>query len=373
LEKAKQILKKYELCDFCLGRQFNQGSLRDDELGRKIKESLKFETKGCFICSSLMSKFESLSLKVMEKIKDYEFDTFLVGVSLKPDYLEREDKLRSEFKLKGKENIKSSLGKLLGLEISKLSKKFNFKDPQLTILVYPEEDRIDVRSKSILLYGRYRKWVRGLFQKKRRCYECKGKGCIYCEFKGTLGNSVENILEDKISSKFKAERAKFTWLGGEDTNSLVLGKGRPFFVEVINPKVRKVHLEELLGKGDVEIVELKYVKEIVRGVKFKVKFLARVNFDPEPKEEDIIRVENFFKDREIKVLGSKGERIKKVYELKVKKVNGNYEVLAYMEGGIHIKNFLMGKNTIPNFSKEIGCKVTFNDEEPFDILDVEFS
>ena len=33
-------------------------------------------------------------------------------------------------------------------------------------------------------------------------------------------------------------RVKFSWIGGEDKESLVLGKGRPFFAEIIEPKRR---------------------------------------------------------------------------------------------------------------------------------------
>ncbi|MEM4311972.1 MAG: tRNA pseudouridine(54/55) synthase Pus10 [Nitrososphaerales archaeon] len=373
LLKVKQILQKYELCDYCLGRQFNLLSkVRDDELGKFLKETLKIETKGCYICSSLMSKIEDFGLKVIDYIKDYEFDSFLVGVSLRAEYTEREDELRAEFKLRGGESIKSSIGKLLGLKISKLSKRVNFKDPQLRILVFPESELIKVKTKSIFLFGRYRKHIRGISQKIRRCYSCKGKGCLYCNFKG-VKDSITKILENRISPLFKADKVKFSWFGGEDENSLVLGKGRPFYAEIINPTLRKVNLETLIFKDAIEIKELKYVEGLYKG-NFKVKFRAEVNFIPEPKKEQIEEVESFFKDRTIKVITGKGEREKKVYRINLKKVRDIYKVLGYIDGGIHIKNFLMGKEGLePNLAEKLKCNVILNPSKPFDILDVDLT
>ena len=55
---------------------------------------------------------------------------------------------------------------------------------------------------------------------------------------------------------------KFSWIGGEDKESLVLGKGRPFFAEIIKPKRRIIveHNVSLNEKG-IELFGTKYLQE----------------------------------------------------------------------------------------------------------------
>ena len=43
--------------------------------------------------------------------------------------------------------------------------------------------------------------------------------------------------------KLGGTTAKFTWIGGEDKSSLVLGSGRPFFVKIQNPLKRNLKLK----------------------------------------------------------------------------------------------------------------------------------
>ena len=50
--------------------------------------------------------------------------------------------------------------------------------------------------------------------------------------------SIEGIISDKVIADTKGSDVRFSWVGSEDKNSLVLGMGRPFFVEILNPKKR---------------------------------------------------------------------------------------------------------------------------------------
>ena len=64
-----------------------------------------------------------------------------------------------------------------------------------------------------------------------------------CDFHGISEfDSVEGIISKLFFKKFGGTTAKFTWIGGEDNSSLVLGNGRPFFVKIKNPFKRKIKI-----------------------------------------------------------------------------------------------------------------------------------
>ena len=53
---------------------------------------------------------------------------------------------------------------------------------------------------------------------------------------------LKGIISRYIFKKFGGTTTKFTWIGGEDKSSLVLGDGRPFFVKLRHPNKRKSKL-----------------------------------------------------------------------------------------------------------------------------------
>jgi len=50
------------------------------------------------------------------------------------------------------------------------------------------------------------------------------------------------MISQFLFEKFGGTTTKFTWIGGEDKSSLVLGTGRPFFVKIQNPHKRNLRL-----------------------------------------------------------------------------------------------------------------------------------
>ena len=59
---------------------------------------------------------------IYEKTQNIDFKTFNLGLILKPSLLERDDNLKSKFKIKGIENIKFSLSMELAKKISRRTK-----------------------------------------------------------------------------------------------------------------------------------------------------------------------------------------------------------------------------------------------------------
>jgi tRNA pseudouridine synthase 10 len=107
------------------------------------------------------------------------------------------------------------------------------------------DDRPQVK---LFLEGRYRKLVRDLPQTVFFCPECKGhprrrRKCPRCEGWGKLTkDSVQELVGWVVGGMFRTRKNKFHGAGREDVDVRMLGAGRPFVMEVINPKVLDVDL-----------------------------------------------------------------------------------------------------------------------------------
>ncbi len=100
--------------------------------------------------------------------------------------------------------------------------------------------------------SRYQKLVRGLPQTIFYCPECKGdrrrrKGCKHCDGFGKLyKDSVQELLGRRLLPAFKAKFGKFHGAGREDVDVRMLGRGRPFVYEIVEPRVFDVDLEAVV-------------------------------------------------------------------------------------------------------------------------------
>jgi tRNA pseudouridine synthase 10 len=103
----------------------------------------------------------------------------------------------------------------------------------------------------VFLEGRYRKLSRDLPQTVFFCPDCKGhprrrKGCVRCEGFGKLSrDSVQELVGWVAGKAFGTRRNKFHGAGREDVDVRMLGRGRPFVLELEEPKVFDVDLAEL--------------------------------------------------------------------------------------------------------------------------------
>ena len=73
---------------------------------------------------------------MLAESKEYDFSTFSVGAIIKPSIIDRDDFIRSKYKLKGIDSIKTDITKELGKLFSrKTKKKINlFRQPEMQLL-----------------------------------------------------------------------------------------------------------------------------------------------------------------------------------------------------------------------------------------------
>lgn len=122
----------------------------------------------------------------------------------------------------------------------------------------------------LFLEGRYLKHTRDLPQTVFFCPECKGhprrrKGCERCEGFGKLTkDSVQELVAWVVGKAFGTRKNKFHGAGREDVDVRMLGRGRPFVLELVDPKVFDLDLAELeaevnrRNEGRMEIQGLHY-------------------------------------------------------------------------------------------------------------------
>ncbi len=351
--------------------------------GRKAAMPYTGEKK-CYICKGLFERLDEVAKKAMLATKQYrQFDTFLVGATLPTQMYEREDALRARLKIRGREGVKNHLTKELGKHLAKMmagkkkKKKADYMRPDLTInVVVGKDGKIEAtaRARPLALLCRYVKKERGLPQKAEKCPLCLGKGwCNLCDGTGLADQmgSVEGIVAKHLLEMTSGQAPKFSWIGSEDQSSLVLGKGRPFYARVSDPKVRKPRRTRFAESG-VEGRILEVLDDVPETqARFVVKTRIACKCDRAITPEDILNLKKSLAGAQAKFENRAKIAIKNIHSVaRVEKTTEREFALTIVaDGGLPIKQFVGGEQYIePSVSGILGAKCECT---TFDILKVD--
>lgn len=348
-------LKEYQLCHRCLARQTSTTP------GRKTVQK-------CFICRGLMDGLDSMVEEVRQALKPYEFRTFLVGATLPTQIHDREDALRARFKIRGRESAKSQLTREIGQRLARrLKKKTDYLKPDVLVNLTADKDNCittTVKARPIAFEGRYVKKVRGLPQKQERCSMCLGKGCPLCDYSGLAGyDSVEGIITQHLMAATGGQTPKISWIGSEDQSSLVLGRGRPFYVRISDPKSR--HIKKIFSKDGVTVRITGVLEDIPdTQTRFTVKTKIVAKCDRTLAASDMSKL-RLLAGREVKFENKSKVTTKKIYSVRASRTSDNEaSITITADGGLPIKQFIGGEEYMdPNISQLLGAKcqcVTFD-------------
>ena len=288
-EKMIEILKTNYVCDKCLGRSFGQllTGMTNGERGKILRHYLamlidsgekidvddsnfygiKFhlkkikpkKPKKCSVCSGLFQELKKKVKLIANKLRKYEYKTFLIGCKLTPELIEKEQELWGRVGIEWCESIKTEINRELGIELERMTgKEMNRKLPDITVLIDLNTDSVELNVRSIYVYGKYQKLVRGIPQTKWK--------------RKVFKTSVQEVIEKPLLKQTKSDRTSFHGSGREDVNVRCLG-WRPFVLELINPVKRKIDLKKVRKKlkksKKVKVRNLKIVrKNVVRKIKF---------------------------------------------------------------------------------------------------------
>lgn len=284
LDDARELAASGPLCDACLGRVFADKSfgLTNAERGRSLRVAAALDadepfdpvdTEDCWVCEGLCAQFDDWAERCAESVDDIEFGTYQVGTRAPPLVEENELLLREGAGLPedAGELFKSEFNREVGKRVGRLTDTaVDFERPDVQFTLDLEADSIDTRVHSAFVYGRYRKLERDIPQTEWPCRECDGSGyqgkqpCDYCGGSGYLyDESVEQLTAPVVLDVMDGVEALFHGAGREDVDALMLGTGRPFVIEVKEPRRRIVDAEQLEGdinafaEGKVEVEGLR--------------------------------------------------------------------------------------------------------------------
>ncbi len=357
ISDTKSILKEHKLCDHCLGRLFADklGLSSHKRLGIKIRKTLgKKNPQSCYICKNLMAKLDVQLSKMLEMSQDYEFSSFLVGAILPPSVLDRDDLVRSKFKLRGINSIKADITREIGKRFGRKTKtKVDYQNPDIVFTLDFKNDECEIKPKPVFLFGRYTKSMRGIPQKQKPCKNCRGKGCYVCESHGiTEFESVEGKIAKFLYEKFGAQQAKITWIGSEDEASLVLGRGRPFFVKLVNPHKRQIKLAKKIPLGKVAIHGIKIIERLPQSI---IRFRSKVKMEIQAENAiKPLQLKNLYKlkTQPLSVYENSGKKSQKhIYDIRYKQKSSNsFSLFMKADGGVPLKRLADGKEVTPSLS-----------------------
>ena len=299
LEQAREILKEHELCDWCLGRQFAKlgHGLSNRDRGRAIRILLSLEDDKpyegpafCGLCLGNLPRVEQWAERALAELEGIEFKKFVVGSHL-PDFLKKQEgELQERYGLEQAGTLKHDLNREVGkrleaaLQARGIEAEVDLRRPEVAVLLDLVWDRVELEITPLFIYGRYRKLVRGIPQTHWPCRRpgphCR-KGKIYPE-------SVEELISPPLLEAARGSSSAFHGAGREDIDALMLGRGRPFVVEIRGPRVRGLDLQALEEEinrsvvGKVEVQGLKFTErervERLKAARAEKLYRAKVEF-----------------------------------------------------------------------------------------------
>jgi len=310
LEDARAVLAVDGVCDACLGRVFADRShgLTNHERGRALRtvvgleddeEPAYVDPADCWVCEGYCAAFDEWAERAAAEVEDVEYDTYQVGTRPPALIEENERMLREDAGLDADagERFKSEFNREVGKRVGRLTgTEVDFDRPEVQFLLDLESDTVEAKVNSAFVYGRYRKLERGIPQTKWPCSACNGSGrqgrepCEECDgLSYRYPESVEQLTAPVVEDVMDGVGATFHGAGREDVDARMLGTGRPFVIEIEDPRRRDVDTDRLqedinaFADGKVEVEGLRLAThEMVERVKrhdASKRYRAAVSFD----------------------------------------------------------------------------------------------
>lgn len=422
LDTCAKVLAKYPLCDRCLGRQFRLLDERDDNqvIGSSLKLALYLENSSpfdmggtrplrvlkrlalsghrpsasavkartgkapsvepCPICGgSLFTKIRDLALKSASELRKYQYATFQLGSKLPRKIVRLDDEIKMIFKLPHGESVKTEFNRLLANELSKAtgSRPVFSGEADIAVTFDPISESAEVSPSPLYISGRYRKLKPGTSQTRKR-----GVSPL---------TSIEGMLASVFVPLLKAEDVKFHGAGREDVDALMLGRGRPFVLEVVRPRKRRIGLARAQRefnerfKKSVQVGSLKLnsrasiVKLKLGGERFDKRYRIIIRVEEMPSEEKLREVEKMSTNLMIeqrtpkRVAWRRADKVRKkrIRSLKLKRI-GRKRLEAVMEtqAGTYVKEFITGDEgrTRPSLAELLNTPANWEALEVLQIL-----
>lgn len=311
-------------------------------------EPVRFEFNGFFSTELI----ESITKSVLNALHGFEFESFLLGCSF-PYSVSEDEKalLKKQFQFALVDALRKSM-----------NKKPVFERPDISIIVDFNSRKVSFEVASVFVLGRYNKFSRQIAQTVFYCPKCKGRGCTNCQFKGKLGlETVEELIGKQAQPLFNAAGFAFHGAGREDVDVRMLGNGRPFVLELIEPKKRSMDLSLLqktinqTANEKIKIFDLAYctkkkvseLKEDRHEKKYAVIVQCERKFDQKKLVD--LHGKSFVVAQQtpLRVVGRRADIVRNRnchIELVKPLDDTSFEIVLVTEAGLYVKEFVSGEN-----------------------------
>ncbi|MBX8642636.1 MAG: tRNA pseudouridine(54/55) synthase Pus10 [Thermoplasmata archaeon] len=376
------------ICERCFDRLTGGSALPGQAFNRL--NIIGRDSGGCYICRGVFNSLDAAALLPVEELKNWEYSTFWAGSRLEFGMLAREEEVAALMDVEISHSIKVEINRELGLRIASITgREGKISSPDMLIIVDLPFMTYLLEPSSIFIYGRYRKYVRGIPQTKWPCRKCHGKGCSHC---GGLGKMYETSVEEIIAAPVIRETGGsshyFHGMGREDIDAVMLGEGRPFILEISRPRRRYLDLESLEAtinaesKPRVEVSALRYSsKTEVVGLKAATpskSYVVRFRILGKINKEKLVDLISEFSGKMIaqrtplRVVHRRADvvRERRLIDCRLLEFDGDEAtVQVTAQSGTYIKEFVTGDEgrTVPNISGALGleCRIV-----SLDVLEV---
>ena len=391
-------LAQMGLCDHCLGRMFGKigTGMTNDLRGELIRDGLREQGVDapaddfCPLCENVFEMLPRFAEAAAEAINGVESDNFLIGTRVEPEIAEREKELKEQYNLENSESIKAELNREIGkLALPMIHRPVEFKTPQVVALVDTRFADVTLDISPIFIAGRYTKYSREIPQTIWPCRVCHGKGCDHCHGEGKMyPTSVQEIIGDIALEMAKGQEHFFHGMGREDIDACMLGDGRPFVLEISQPRKRYIDLDELerkanqtdmAGYNSLRFVQREAVERYKAAASDKV-YRVHVKAEGKVNKEELVKVALSFKDvsidqrtpRRVEHRRADLVRKRKIHWCQAEWISDDsFDLELETDSGTYVKEFVSGDEgrSVPSFSERLGiqCKV-----ETLDVLAIKF-
>ncbi|KKN15155.1 hypothetical protein LCGC14_0989000, partial [marine sediment metagenome] len=202
------------------------------------------------------------------------------------------------------------------------------------------------------------------------------------------------LISPEFIKESKSTDSKFHGAGREDIDVKMLGSGRPFVLELRNPKCRNLNLTRLakkvnkLKRKKIKIQELRYssknevikLKNEAKDTKkvYRAKVKANNKISKENFDKLLLILKNILENNEIRqrtphrVSHRRADKIRKkiIHKIEGKFIKHNFfEFIIETQGGTYIKELINGDNgrTSPSFSEIFGTPLVCKE---LDVLEI---
>jgi tRNA pseudouridine synthase 10 len=290
-ERVARAASASGLCPECRGRLFGRLGHGLSNPERAARLAGAFGPPGppadpCPLCRGLFDRWDVWIPRASRAVEGIEFHRFACGSRWEPEILAREEALWAEFGATQGESARAAFNREWGKRFAAASGALGEpSDPEIVLLADLPAGRVEVTILPVYVRGRYRKLDRTLPQTRWPCRRCRGLGCESCGGSGkTYPESVEELVAAPFLAATGGESTRFHGMGREDIDARMLGRGRPFVLEIRRPRRRTLDVAALAA-------------EVAAGSVGRVEVLAPAN----AKAADVVRVKESAPEKSYRV------------------------------------------------------------------------